>query len=361
MVEQISGEELASRLGEDPSLLVVDVREADEFADWSIPGALNIPLTALPAEIASLPDDKELVVVCAAGRRAEAAAGELEAAGRPARVLAGGMDAWADTYDAAEATIRGATVVQVRRRGKGCLSYLVGAGGEAAVVDPSTETDRYVDLATAHGWRITRVLETHLHADHVSGARALAALTGAAFELARAEPFSFDHELLPDPAVVKVGPVEIACLPTPGHTPGSTSYLVGDGALLSGDILFVDGVGRPDLADRSEEFARALYATVHDRVLTLDPDLLVLPAHVGTTVEIRPGELVGARLGTLAEQLEVLSYDEERFVAWAVGSVGERPPNYEQIVRANAAGLAIPADERHRLEAGPNRCAVAPH
>ena len=185
------------------------------------------------------------------------------------------MAAWGTVYDTVELAAGAATIVQVRRRGKGCLSYVIGSGDEAFVVDPSLDLDHYLAVAADKGWRITRVFDTHLHADHLSGARDLAAATGASLHLNPADTFAFDYTPLTDgdrhqlPGGVEMS---VAALHTPGHTMGSTIYVVGDDAVLTGDTLFVDGVGRPDLADRAEEFAHNLYRSLQERVLTLPDD-----------------------------------------------------------------------------------------
>jgi glyoxylase-like metal-dependent hydrolase (beta-lactamase superfamily II) len=272
------------------------------------------------------------------------------------------MSAWSHVYDEAAVQVAGATVVQVRRRGKGCLSYLVGAGGAAAVVDPAADVDQYLARAAARGWAITHVFDTHLHADHVSGARALAAATGAELCLNPLDEVGYPHTALADGARVTIADdvaLTVAVLATPGHTRGSTALVLGDGAVFTGDTLFLESVGRPDLAERADEFAHALYGSLHDKLLTLDDGVLVLPAHYGQVVDVHGGEPVGDTLGVLRSRLWQLSADEDHFVAWAVASVAERPPNYRAIVEVNQTGRTLDAVERSGLEAGPNRCAIA--
>ena len=129
--------------------------------------------------------------------------------------------------------------------------------------------------------------------------------------------------------------MSVAALHTPGHTMGSTIYFVGDDAVLTGDTLFVDGVGRPDLADRAEEFAHNLYHSLQERVLTLPDDAFVLPGHYGEGVSVHPHQPVGAPLGELRRTLEPLQLDEDDFVAWATERATPRPPNYVEIIKAN--------------------------
>jgi glyoxylase-like metal-dependent hydrolase (beta-lactamase superfamily II) len=144
----------------------------------------------------------------------------------------------------------------------------------------------------------------------------------------------------------------------PGHTEGSTIYRVGDRIVLTGDTLFVDGVGRPDLAERAEEYSHSLYRSLHERVLTLADETLVLPAHYGPDVRVRPDEPVSAHLRELRTALTPLGLDESEFVAWATASATPRPPNYVEIINANMGRSDLPTTELARLEIGPNRCAL---
>ena len=362
MNRQISAQEVAARLGTDLEPFILDVREPSEVAEWVIPGAVNIPIGQLGERASEIPRDEDVVVVCAAGGRSSRATEALAEAGWDVYDLTGGMAAWGTVYDTAEVTAGAATIVQVRRRGKGCLSYVVGSGDEAFVVDPSLDLDHYLDVAAAKGWRITRVFDTHLHADHLSGARDLAAVTGASLHLNPADTFAFDYTPLTDGDRHRLpGGVEmsVAALHTPGHTMGSTIYLVGDDAVLSGDTLFVEGVGRPDLADRAEEFAHNLYRSLQERVLTLPDAAFVLPGHYGEGVSVRPHEVVGAPLGELRRTLEPLRLDEADFVAWATERATPRPPNYVEIIKANMGRPETPIAVLHQLELGPNRCSAS--
>lgn len=361
MVEEISAVDLAGRIGTRDEPWLLDVRQPEEVAEWSIPGAVNIPLGELAARVAEVPSDREVVTVCASGARSASAAGLLSHAGRRAATLVGGMAAWGMVYDRAVVEAGEAHIVQVRRRGKGCLSYVVGARSEAVVVDPSADVDVYRRVADENGWRIVGVFDTHLHADHLSGARELARISGAILHLNPADTFDFDFDPLRDgQRFLLDGKAEfsVATLHTPGHTMGSTMYFVGDRAVLTGDTLFVDGVGRPDLAERAAEFARNLHRSLAQRVLVLPEDTLVLPGHYGESVAVLPGRPVAARLGELRTSVEALTLDEEGFVAWAEARTTPRPSNYVELVKANMGRPEQSETALRRLELGPNRCSA---
>jgi glyoxylase-like metal-dependent hydrolase (beta-lactamase superfamily II) len=357
----ISASELAGRLGAPGEPVVLDVRQPDEVQAWAIPGAVNIPLGDLSSRAHELPRDGEIVIVCASGNRSSYAADALAHAGYHVANLRGGMAAWGQVYDWVTVDVDDVRIVQVRRRGKGCLSYVVGAAGEAVVIDPSVELDVYVQVAAEHDWRITHVFDTHLHADHLSGARDLAEATGATLHLNPADAFRFPFQPLHDGEHFSLpGGLElsVAALHTPGHTEGSTIYFVNNRAVLTGDTLFVEGVGRPDLAERAEEFARNLHRSLEEKVLTLDDDTLVLPGHYGDAVPVHPDQPVGATLGELRRTLAPLRMDEPAFVDWATSRTTERPPNYVEIVKANMGRPEMPVELLRRLEVGPNRCSA---
>jgi glyoxylase-like metal-dependent hydrolase (beta-lactamase superfamily II) len=356
----IDAAELAGRLGTDDEPFLLDVRDPDEFAEWSIPTASNVPLRELAARVDELPRDREVVVTCAAGGRSAIAADLLAERGLQVANLRGGMAAWGAVYDWVVLELGTVRVVQVRRRGKGCLSYVVGAGAGAFVIDPSLAIDVYLEIAAEHGWQITDVFDTHLHADHLSGARALAARTGATLHLNPADTFDFPYEPLADGARFALGDttMSVTTVATPGHTQGSTIYVVDDRAVLTGDTLFVDGVGRPDLADRAVEFAHNLYRSLHEQVLELPGDALVLPAHYGDAMRVVPDAPVAATLDELRRTLPELALDENGFVSWAVERATPRPPNYAEIITANMGRAAAPVETLAHLEAGPNRCSV---
>jgi glyoxylase-like metal-dependent hydrolase (beta-lactamase superfamily II)/rhodanese-related sulfurtransferase len=361
LISSISTDDLVAFLDTDERLYLLDVREPDEVADWQIPGVHNIPIAKLESRVREVPRDAHLVVVCAAGPRALQGARILEGHGIASEVLEGGMGAWASTFDSVTGDFGGATVVQLRRRGKGCLSYVIGAGSNCVVIDPALDLEQYLGVARQHQWTITHVLDTHLHADHISGARGLVAATGAALLLNPSDHFVFDFEPLTDGRSVALSPgveLSVSAVSVPGHTEGSTMYQLEGAAIFTGDTVFLESVGRPDLADQAESFAHNLYRSLHERVLPLADDIVVFPAHYGAGVEVRTGEFVARSLGELRSTLPPLALSEADFVAWALANVKDRPPNYQHIVLINVGREEIGV-EAAGLELGPNRCAVA--
>jgi rhodanese-related sulfurtransferase len=231
MVEHVDRETLREWLDTGHPVTVVDVRSDADRTQWSIPGSLHInAYDALrsnqpgPLADAALPTDRPVVTVCNAGRMCEVAAGFLSARGLDARSLAGGMKGWSLAWNTAMVpmTDASATVIQVRRTGKGCLSYVVGFAGEALVVDPSVSSEVYIETARANGWTIRAVLETHVHADHVSRARDLVSKTGAALYLPSQDRVTFPFTSVAHGQRISVGDAVVTAIHTPGHTQEST-------------------------------------------------------------------------------------------------------------------------------------------
>jgi glyoxylase-like metal-dependent hydrolase (beta-lactamase superfamily II) len=216
----------------------------------------------------------------------------------------------------------------------------------------------YLWLAEGRGWRITHVLDTHVHADHLSRSRRLAALVGATLHMPEGASVSYPFSALGDGDVRQVGSVTLEALRAPGHTPESTSYLLGGRALFTGDTLFLTAVGRPDLdatPEGSREKARELYRSLQ-RLLALGPETLVLPGHTSEPVAF-DGEPIYAPLSEVHESVRILREAEDAFVGEITTHVSPTPSNFERIAELNRAGEA-PEGDPTELEAGANRCAA---
>lgn len=241
---------------------------------------------------------------------------------------------------------------QILHEDLGCASYVVADGGEAAVIDPKWQIEDYLALAEEHGFRIAHILETHNHADHVSGRGRLAAATGATIHLSAEAGVDYEHEPLRDGDIVTVGNARIRAMATPGHRPEHTAYLVEDAGrgeepwlVLTGDSLFVGDLARPDLAVEPEEGAHGLYGSLQ-RLLGLPDFVEVWPGHIG-------GSLCGGA-GMSEKPLSTIGFerrfnrflkldDEDRFVRELTGDLQPQPPNFERIVQLNRGPLITQA------------------
>jgi hydroxyacylglutathione hydrolase len=240
---------------------------------------------------------------------------------------------------------------QITHDDLGCASYLIGddSAGVAAVVDPKFEIDEYLQLARYMGVSIEHILETHNHADHVSGHGRLAAATGASIHIHRDAQAEYGHEAFDDGWELELGSLKVRAIHTPGHRPEHTAFALIDTdrgaepwALLTGDSLFINDVARPDLAVEKEEGAHAIFRSLHDRLLSLPPATEVWPGHLGGSLCGGPGMDMKIS-STLAYELahnEMLGEgDEERFVARALDGLGPQPPNFKAIVKLNRSEL----------------------
>lgn len=235
---------------------------------------------------------------------------------------------------------------QLRLPDLGCASYIVGSEGACAVIDPRWDAvPHYIGLARQQELRITHIIETHTHADHVSGATRLAARTGATILIHRAAQISYPHQDVEDGEEILVGTVRLVVLHTPGHSLDSISLLVQDMSeatslprLLSGDTLFVGEVGRPDLhGTEADELAALLHSSLYERLLQLDDSIEVYPAHLagslcGRRIAPAPSTTIGQERATNP----MLAFTgREAFVQSVIADLPPRPPNVAQIVHLN--------------------------
>jgi glyoxylase-like metal-dependent hydrolase (beta-lactamase superfamily II)/rhodanese-related sulfurtransferase len=362
----IDVDELMTLLRNQEPVTILDLRDREERVEWVIPGShhgdVHASLQAGKADAlagATVPAGGKVVTVCGAGKLSLIAAEQLREQGVDAFSLAGGMKAWSLAWNTACVPVPGSSeVIQVRRAGKGCLSYIMGNGGEAVVVDAALDPSIYIQLATERGWSITQILDTHIHADHLSRSRALAEQTGGVLHLPAQDRVSFPFSPVHDGDELVFGEDRLVALSTPGHTLESMTYQLNDVALFTGDTLFLSGVGRPDLeASREETLVRAglLYHSL-TMLSTLPAASIVLPGHTSDLIPFDDTPIAGSLADVLA-RLDVLHLAEANFVSWLTGQSPSPPPNHAAIVSFNEAGI-LPEGDPADLEAGANRCAV---
>ncbi|MDX6656164.1 MAG: hydroxyacylglutathione hydrolase [Solirubrobacteraceae bacterium] len=244
---------------------------------------------------------------------------------------------------------------QITHDDLGCASYLIGdeEAGVAAVVDPKLDIEEYLALARYMGVRIEHVLETHNHADHVSGHGRLAAATGAAIHVHRGAAPQHPHEPFDDGWELELGTVRVRALHTPGHRPEHTAFALIDTArgpepwaVLTGDSLFVGDIARPDLAVDKAEGARLMFESLHEKLLTLPDACEVWPGHVGGSLCGGPGmdmKVCSTISYEKAHNPLLAETDADRFVEQAIGSLAPQPPNFQAIVALNRGPLVSSA------------------
>lgn len=372
-VNKWTAAKIARKVIDNEELFILDVRNRDAFADWKIEGHkfeyLNIPyfelLDGVEEILPKLPTDKGVLVVCAKEGSSVMVAEMLSEAGREAAYLEGGMKSWSSYLEPIKVADlnNGGELYQFVRLGKGCLSYMVISAGEAAIIDAVRFTDVFVNFAKEKGAEIKHVFDTHLHADHISGGRHIAAETGAAYYLPSkdATEVVFDYTALTENLSVKIGAsqIDVNAFYSPGHTIGSTSFVIDNQFLLTGDILFIDSIGRPDLAGLAEDWVGDLRETLYSRYRALAEDLVVLPAHFMIIDELNEDGTVARRLGDLFKENHGLNIeDEAAFRSTVTDNLPPQPNAYEQIRQVNMGKMSPENDEQTEMEIGPNRCAV---
>ncbi|PGX77201.1 MBL fold metallo-hydrolase [Priestia megaterium] len=372
-VHFLTAKEVTSKIINKEPLFILDVRNESDFGDWKIEGHqfqhLNVPyfdlLDGVEEILEKIPSDKAVLVVCAKEGSSVMVADMLSEAGLTVSYLKGGMKAWSEYLEPVKVgdLKDGGEIYQFVRIGKGCLSYMIVSNGEAAIIDATRMADVYISFAKELGVTVKHVFDTHLHADHISGGRVIAEATNAAYWLPPkdAEEVIFDYKALEEGSDVVIGNTTITIQPlySPGHTIGSTSFIVDDQYLLSGDILFIDSIGRPDLAGMAEDWVGDLRETLYTRYKALSDELIVLPAHFMIIDELNDNGSVAEKLGTLfAENHGLNIEDEAEFRHLVTDNLPPQPNAYQEIRETNMGKVSPDEEKQREMEIGPNRCAI---
>lgn len=367
---EVSPQKLKKLLDDDSVNFIFDLRNEDEFQAWRIEArstveTLNIPQIKFVGEedkyLERFPRDRQIVAVCAHGDSSRYSAELLRGKGLSAISLSGGMDAWSEFYETHKVS-SAPFIYQIYRVARGCISYLIASGDQAVVIDATRHTGRIIKLADSMRVKITHVFDTHLQADHISGGREIAAVSGSAYHInpLDAEGASYDFLPMKDGQSIRFGGCSLEIIHTPGHTPGSTSLLLNEQFLFTGDTIMKTSIGRPDLGNEAKEWSRLLHDTLFDRLAGLADGLLVLPTHA---VSIREQDDKGIVVTTLGEARTVIELfgikNPADFDAHVLSSLPENPERYQEIRKVNL-GLLEPDEARKKeLEIGKNLCGMA--
>ncbi|WP_136797656.1 MBL fold metallo-hydrolase [Desulfosediminicola ganghwensis] len=355
-------------------LVVLDVRNSTDFQRFQIESPypfemLNISyfdFMEIEEEcVARLPRDKQILIVCAKEGSAKFVADLLEKNGfRDIGYLQDGIKSWGnllvpvllnpdEPYE----------LYQFIRPGKASCSYGLGYKGELILFDPTRATDFYLNFAQERGYTISLSCETHLQADYIAGSRLLSDQTGCQV-LANAGDFTgaqFTWTPLENDQILPIaadGP-EIRVLFTPGHTPGSTCFLIDNRYLISGDTVFIKSVGRPDLGGKVDEWSDYLFRTLQN-IQQLDPAVIILPGHFINWQEATEKLTFAAPLKQAIRDNKAI-YDisnETDFLKFIKANIREQPSEYAEIRKVNANLLQVDADRAEELDLGKNECAA---
>lgn len=373
LVKAIKANEIAKKVINKEEAFILDVRNTDAFDDWRIEGenieVMNKPyfelLDGVEVVLDKIPKE-DVIVVCAKEGSSKFVAEQLEESGlSQVSYLEGGMRSWSEHLEPIKVgdLSDGGEIYQFVRLGKGCLSYMIISENEAMVIDANRMIDYYTEFAKEKNAKIVQVADTHLHADHISGGRKIAEATGATYWLPPkdASEVQFSYEKLEEGNDITVGNTKVKVQPiySPGHTIGSTSFIIDETYLLTGDILFVESIGRPDLAGKAEDWVGDLRNTLYSRFKELSDDLLVLPAHFSNISELDERGLAAEKLGKLFSVNEGLQIEDEgQFRKIVTENLPPQPNAFKDIRRVNMGKLQPNEEEQSEMEIGPNRCAV---
>jgi glyoxylase-like metal-dependent hydrolase (beta-lactamase superfamily II)/rhodanese-related sulfurtransferase len=406
-MKQINPSDLKKKIDNNEDVFILDVRTPQEYESWRLSYDRHrtpklIPVDSLLAQgshlIKEIPKDKEIITICAHGIRSMAAANFLNQLGYNVKSLSGGMAGWNKVYDVAQVPVPSQAsfrIWQIRRLSKGCMGYMISSTQDkkAVVIDPSREIyESFLKVAEDNGLLIVKVIDTHQHADHVSGVTKLvkSIKTNTNQEIfayfSSSEEYSgnentglYNIKYIGDRDVIEVGAnVKLKVIHTPGHTKGSMSIFIESSTLnqdrdetdgnivpyhyylFTGDTLFIDGIGRPDLRDEARDFAGLLYETYHQKIDKFPPNTLILPAHFNAaSITLKHGIPIYETIESLKKKIRLLSMNKEEFVTLVTETVPPKPMNYKTIISINKKMLPYDEVEIPDLEAGPNFCSIS--
>jgi glyoxylase-like metal-dependent hydrolase (beta-lactamase superfamily II)/rhodanese-related sulfurtransferase len=397
--QEITPNDLKRKIDNNEDIFLLDVRTPQEYNFWKISydnheNPKLIPIDHLFGNASNLlkdiPKDKEIVTVCAHGNRSLMAAKLLGQFGYNAKSVSGGMAGWNKVTDVAEIPVPTKSpfqIWQLRRVSKGCMGYIISSkeNKNTIVIDPSREINEYfLKVAKDNGLKITKIIDTHQHADHISGVSRLARIKEAEINsnesLACFSSYEeYDHSTtdlnninyLKDGDEIHIDQnFSLKAIHTPGHTNGSISFVIEyektdnnmsmNNYLFTGDTLFVDGIGRPDLRDQASLFAGILYDTYHQKILQFSENTIILPAHFnGSSIILKHEVPIYETIGSITKKIKLLSMTKDEFIKFIIDTLPARPINYKQITAINKKMISFDEIEMPDLESGPNSCAIS--
>ncbi|MDJ0816271.1 MAG: MBL fold metallo-hydrolase [Desulfobacterales bacterium] len=357
---------------------LLDVRNNEEFGRFKVEGPqlskmINIPymefieLEEESVARVEVPKDEPIRIVCAKEGSAKFVGEILANNGwTDVRYLEGGIKTWGNMLaPKLIASQKGYELYQFIRPGKASCSYGLIYKNEMVVFDPSRNIDFYRHFAGERGSKLVKTFETHLQADYISGSQPLSVKTGAQI-VGHENDFqgaAFEYKAVKDQDTFSFseGGPEIRAIHMPGHTPGSTCYLIDSRYLVSGDTVFIMSIGRPDLGGKAEEWSKLLYGTLKTKIAELNDDVIVLPGHYIEWSEANSEHLFIDTLGSIKQKnADIYGIDEEaEFVRFIQDNMRTQPDEYAQIRKVNAGLLDVDDEDQEIMDLGKNECAAS--
>jgi glyoxylase-like metal-dependent hydrolase (beta-lactamase superfamily II) len=357
---------------------LLDVRNNEEFGRFKVEGPqlskmINVSyIEFIEMEDESVarvqvPKDESIRIVCAREGSAKYVAEILVNNGwKDVKILEGGIKTWGNMLASKLITSdNGYKLYQFIRPGKASCSYGLLYEDEMVAFDPSRNVDFYQNFAAEKGCKIVKTFETHLQADYISGSKQISAHAGAQI-VGNQNDFqgaTFPYHAVNDQEVFtfsKGGP-DVRAIHMPGHTPGSTSYLIDDKYLVTGDMVFILSIGRPDLGGKAEEWSKLLYNTLKTKIAEVNDDVIILPGHYMEWSEANHDQMFIDTMGSIKRKnADIYGIDSEAdFVNFIKDNIRKQPEVYADIRKVNA-GLLDPDDEDQEImDLGKNECAAS--
>lgn len=357
------------------NIIILDVRSEEVSQNWELEfggiETINYPyfnlLDNIPKELEKeLPDNKEIIVVCSKGESSQLIADKLSDKGYNSTVLKDGTNGWSEVYEKRQIPTNGdMKLYQYIRPSSGCLGYMLVSKGEAVVIDPLKQyTDTYIEDAREQDTEIKYIIDTHIHADHVSGFKKLGRNTDATkimYKNSKERGVDHSFKQVSDGDNIKFGNYSIEVLNTPGHTTDMTSYYVND-ILFTGDSLFLNSIARPDLEDpdQMEDMTISLFNSITD-IIELPEDTIIAPAHKFT---YNPplndlNKTYTDYISNINDRLNLSEYIQDEFVEYIGTDMPPRPSNYAKIIDINKGIKHVSESKEYELELGPNNCSAS--
>jgi len=376
-LKSYSADDLFSFLTQKEDVIVLDVRNEEDFGRFSVEGPFPFDMVNVPyfdfmeeedASVAKVSYDKPVKVVCAKEGSAQYVGEILMNHGfKDVAFLTGGIKTWGNmlTPKRINPESDDYALYQFIRPAKASCNYGLLYKGEMVNFDPSRNYDFYHSFSDSQNVKIVRTFETHLQADYISGSKKIADVTGAEI-MANAGDFkdaSFQYSGVKDGESYSVGGdgPEIKVLHSPGHTPGSTSYIIDDKYFITGDTVFILSVGRPDLGGKAEEWSVMLFDTLTNKVQNLDKKLKVLPGHFMDWNEANDSLLFVENLGEVIHRnASIFKIDTpEIFTQYIMDNMRKSPEIYGEIRKVNVGWLDVDMNEADIMDLGKNECVAA--
>lgn len=398
----IKPDDLKKKIDTGEDVFILDVRNQQEHDMWSLSYDRYQDSTVIPIDkinssesLKQIPKDKEIITFCTHGQRSSNAAKTLSELGSKVKTIEGGLDGWSNLYDVAKIDTGSSNteIWQMRRISKGCMSYMIAytVDKKATVMDSTCNIDDALKkLINEKGLKIVRIIDTHMHADHLSANTKLAKMYGAELGISSFEKYDIENNdaqlknyklrLIKDDEKIEIGNnISLEAIHTPGHTEGSMSFKLeakehdagfssnNEGNtnrenkiktfLFTGDTIFVNGVGRPDLHNRVEEYAKNLYNTIQKKLFELPDDTIILPAHYSASFDHQ--KPVFNTLKSIKQKLSDIINSEDNFIDYITANIPPQSMNYQKIMNINKALTPCDMVKEKDLEAGPNSCAIS--